>query len=85
MEDEKELEQYKKAFNHGYMIRERMPEVLKGMQIPENEPSIYTQGFNDGVKQFEKDYGYQHEQERDKLREQMKRSQDMNLDQGRSR
>lgn len=78
MEDELEVsEQYKKAFNHGYVIREQMPNVLEGMKIPENEPSDYTKGFTDGVKQYEKDNGLDLDQKRDKLREQMERSQDM--------
>lgn len=46
---------YKRGFNDAYMLSELKPEILKGMQIPEKEPSEYTRGFKDGQKQHEKE------------------------------
>lgn len=57
MEETKVSELYKKGFNQAYMLSKNMPEVLKGMQIPSNEPSEYTKGFADGQKQHEKERG----------------------------
>jgi|GEM_PF-2075534 len=55
MEELKVSEEYKKAYNHADMICTHMPHLLKGMTLPENEPSEYTRGFQDRVAQFEKE------------------------------
>ena len=55
MEDEKlKLSKlYKKGYNHADLIVTQMPERLKDMHVPEGEPSEYTQGFTDRVREFE--------------------------------
>lgn len=55
MEDLKVSEEYKKAYNHADMICRFMPHLLKDMKIPEKEPGEYTKGFQDRIKQFEKE------------------------------
>ncbi len=57
MADEKVSKEYKKAYKKAYnqadMICNYMPHLLKGMTTPENEPSVYTKGFQDRVRQYE--------------------------------
>jgi len=55
MEEVKVSEGIKRAFNQGYAMREKMPELLKGIHIPKDEPSEYTKYFQAGVKQCERD------------------------------
>ena len=55
MEDLKVSKDYKKAYNHADMICRFMPHLLKDMKIPEKEPGEYTRGFQDRVKQYEKE------------------------------
>ncbi|MBI1183604.1 hypothetical protein GC194_05000 [bacterium] len=45
--------EYLKAYNHADMICNYMPHLLKGMHTPDNEPSDYTKGFMDRVRQYE--------------------------------
>lgn len=77
-DDLKVSKEYKKWFNRGYHLRSTMPEVFKGMTVPENEPKEITQAFNAGVKQFETDYGIDREKEaqKEKLREQYRQKKD---------
>ncbi len=53
MENLKISEDYKKAYNQADMICRHMPHLLKGITIPENEPTEYTKGFQDRIKQYE--------------------------------
>ncbi len=53
MEDLKVSEQYKKAYNQADMICTYMPHLLESMTFPKDEPSEYTKGFQDRVKQYE--------------------------------
>ena len=55
MEELKVSEEYKKAYNQADMLCTHMPHLLKGISIPENEPSEYTKGFQDRLSQFEKE------------------------------
>ncbi|MDO5970307.1 hypothetical protein Q4Q35_10865 [Flavivirga aquimarina] len=55
MENQKVSEDYKKAYNQADMICTYMPHLLKGMNLPKDEPSEYTKGFQDRVKQYEKE------------------------------
>lgn len=56
MGEEKETKpsaDYIKAYNQADMICTYMPHLLEGMQAQENEPSEYTRGFTDRVRQYE--------------------------------
>lgn len=75
MEDLEVTDKYKKGFNHGYLVREQFPKIIKGMSVPENEHSDYTQGFNDGVKQYEREFA------REQVRQDLK-NRDLNKDRG---
>ena len=46
-------ENYIKGYNHAEMICTRMPHLLKGIHVPDNEPGDYTKGFQDRVRQYE--------------------------------
>ena len=46
---------YKLGFNQAYRLTQHMPNLLKGMHVPPNEPPEYTLGFSDGQKQYEQD------------------------------
>lgn len=49
--------EYKKGFNHGYSLKQQMPEILEGIKAPanDNHPSDYLEGIKDGEKQFDID------------------------------
>lgn len=53
MDDVKVSKEYKKAYNQADKICTYMPHLLKGMTVSEKEPSEYTKGFRDRVKQYE--------------------------------
>lgn len=48
-------EQYKKGFNHGFIINKYREEIYKGIQVQTRQASDYIQGFYDGGKQVEYD------------------------------
>lgn len=85
-EDIKVSEEFKKWFNKGYDLRNKMPEVVKSMKLSENEQSENMKAFAAGAKEFEREYGFDKDQERDRLREAFKqneKSQDRGMDLGR--
>lgn len=53
MEEQTPSKEYLKAYNQADMICTYMPHLLKGMTIPDQEPSEYTRGFQDRVDQYE--------------------------------
>jgi hypothetical protein len=57
MEDEKleVSEEYKKAYNKADMIVTYMPNVLKGVQMPDKNLSEGDKGFIDRIKEYEKE------------------------------
>lgn len=48
-------ELYKKAYNHADMICNYMPHLLDGMHTPKEGSSEYTRGWNDRVREYEKE------------------------------
>lgn len=46
---------YAKGYNHAEFLCNNMPEILKGITTPDNEPSDYTLGFQDRVKEYERE------------------------------
>ena len=48
-------ENYAKGYNHADIICSKLPHLLDGIHTPENEPSDYTLGFQDRVKEYERE------------------------------
>ncbi len=55
MEDLKVSEDYKKAYNHADLICTHSPDYLKDIKVPENSSKEYVKGFQDRIRQFEKE------------------------------
>lgn len=54
MEEIEVSEEYKKGFNQGYTLKQHMPEILDGLNVPNNvkNSNDYIQGMKDGGNQF---------------------------------
>ena len=55
MEDLKVSENYKEAYNYADYICTHAPQWLKDIRIPEKSSGEYTKGFQDRVRQHEKE------------------------------
>lgn len=56
---------YKEAFNKGYMLSKTMPEIFDHIQIPQEDMSEKIEAFNAGRKQFHSERSKEREMNKD--------------------